>query len=105
MSYKAYSILDRYAKECIEALKSATPKDTGKTADSWSYNITRKNGKSVLSFYNSNIQNGVKIAVILQYGHATKSGTWIEGKDYINPSLLPIFERLTESAWEEVSKA
>jgi hypothetical protein len=57
-----------------------------------------------LSFYNSNIQNGVKVAVILQYGHATKNGAWIEGRDYINPALTPLFDKIAESAWEEVTK-
>lgn len=103
-SYKAYEILNRYGQECVKALKSATPKDTGKTSDSWSYSITQKRGKTSLSFYNSNIQNGVKVAVILQYGHATKNGVWIEGRDYINPALTPLFDKIAESAWEEVTK-
>jgi hypothetical protein len=103
-SHKAYSILDHYGQEGVKALQAATPRDTGETASSWSYSITRNNDKTKLSFHNTNIQNGVKIAVILQYGHATKSGVWIDGKDYINPALVPIFEEIASSVWEEVTK-
>ena len=98
------SILDKYGKAGVAALASATPVDTGKTASSWSYQITRKNGRISLSFHNSNVQNGVPIAVIIQYGHATRNGGWVEGRDYINPALRPIFEQIANEAWKEVTR-
>lgn len=96
--------LDAYGREGVAALKSATPVDTGLTADSWYYTIERQNGKVKLNFHNSNINNGVPIAIILQYGHATNNGGWVEGVDYINPALKPIFDKLAQDAWKEVEK-
>lgn len=95
--------LKKYAIEGIEALKSNTPVDTGLTAESWYYEMTNENGKIKISFCNSNIQNGVPIAIILQYGHATGNGGWVEGRDYINPSIQPLFDKLVEKAWKEVN--
>ena len=96
--------LDKYGREGVAALSSATPMDTGVTANSWYYKIVSKNGSVTISFYNSNIQNGVPIAIILQYGHGTRNGGWVEGRDYINPSIQPIFDRITNDAWREVTK-
>ena len=96
--------LDKYGKEGVTALSSATPIDSGKTAKSWYYKITNKNGVVSISFYNSNIQNGVNIAVILQYGHGTGNGGWIQGRDYINPVIRPVFDKIMEEAWKEVTK-
>ena len=97
--------LDKYGREGVAALASATPVDTGKTASSWNYKIERKNGSVAITFNNTNINNGVPIAIILQYGHGTRNGGWVEGRDYINPAIQPIFDRITESAWREVTKA
>lgn len=97
-------ILDKYGREGVAALASATPVETGKTAASWYYDVENKNGRATISFFNSNIQNGVPIAVILQYGHGTGTGGWVEGRDYINPAIRPIFDKIVESAWEEVTK-
>ena len=96
--------LDKYGREGVAALSSATPIDTGVTANSWYYKIVNKNGSATMSFYNSNIQNGVPIAIILQYGHGTRNGGWVEGRDYINPSIQPIFDRIANDAWREVTK-
>lgn len=96
--------LDKYAKAGVEALASATPVRTGLTASSWYYEIEQKKGIVRISFCNSNIQNGVPIAIILQYGHATHNGGWVEGRDYINPAIQPIFDEITKKAWKEVSK-
>ena len=96
--------LDRYGRAGVAALASATPVDSGLTASSWYYEIERSNGKTSISFNNSNIQNGVPIAVILQYGHGTKNGGWVEGRDYINPAIQPIFDQIAENAWKEVTK-
>ena len=96
--------LDKYGREGVAALASATPVDTGKTASSWSYEITNKNGSVTITFNNSNIQNGVPIAIILQYGHGTRNGGWVQGRDYINPAIQPIFDRIADNAWREVTK-
>ena len=96
--------LDRYGREGVAALASATPVDSGLTANSWYYEITHKNGSATITFYNSNIQNGVPIAIILQYGHGTRNGGWVQGRDYINPAIQPIFDGLAESAWKEVTR-
>ena len=97
-------ILDKYGREGVAALASATPVQTGKTASSWSYEIKRQNGSVSLEFYNSNINKGVPIAIILQYGHGTGTGGWVQGRDYINPAIQPIFDKLAEEAWKEVTK-
>ena len=96
--------LDKFGREGVAALASATPVDSGKTASSWSYEIKHKNGSVSISFYNSNIQNGVPIAIILQYGHGTRNGGWVQGRDYINPAIQPIFDRIANDAWREVTK-
>ena len=98
------SDLDKYGREGVAALASATPVDSGLTASSWYYEITNKDGIITISFNNSNIQNGVPIAIILQYGHGTGTGGWVEGRDYINPAILPVFDRITNNAWREVTK-
>lgn len=96
--------LDKYGKEGVAALSSATPVDSGLTANSWYYEIINKNGSATISFHNSNIQNGVPIAIILQYGHGTGTGGWVQGRDYINPAIQPIFDKIAENAWREVKK-
>lgn len=96
--------LDRYGREGVAALQSATPVDTGLTANSWNYEIIRTGESVSISFYNTNIQNGVNIAIILQYGHGTRNGGWVEGRDYINPSIQPIFDKIAEEAWKEVDR-
>lgn len=96
------SILDKYGREGVIALEQATPKDTGNTSKCWYYKIQNKNGSATISFHNSNINNGVPIAIILQYGHGTRNGGWVEGRDYINPTIQPLFDKITEEAWREV---
>mgnify|MGYP000450034768 FL=1 len=95
-------LLDRYGQEGVEALAKATPKDTGKTAASWSYTVTKGKETITITWRNSNIVDGVPIAVILQYGHGTRNGGYVEGVDYINPAMRPIFERIAARAWGEV---
>lgn len=103
---KAVSIsdLEKFGNEGVNALASATPVDTGHTASSWYYEIEVKDGSARINFNNSNIQNGVPIAIILQYGHGTGTGGWVEGRDYINPAIQPIFDKIAENAWKEVTK-
>ena len=96
--------LDSYGRKGVEALEKYTPKDTGLTSQSWSYEIIRdKDGKFVsLCFNNSNINKHIPIAILIQYGHMCPNGTWVEGVDYINPALRPIFEEIADEVWKEV---
>ena len=96
------TILDKYGRAGVEALKNATPIDSGETASSWYYEIERETSVSKLVFYNSHVNKGVPIAIILQYGHGTGTGGWVEGRDYINPAIQPIFDEIAEEAWKEV---
>ena len=96
--------LDKFGRKGVEALKSVTPIDTGLTANSWYYEIIEEKNSTKINFCNSNIQNGVPIAVILQYGHGTRNGGWVEGRDYINPAIQPIFDAIANNAWEEVTR-
>lgn len=97
-------ILDKYGRDGVAALSSATPVDTGLTASSWYYRIDTTDVSASIVFCNSNIQNGIPIAIILQMGHGTRNGGWVEGRDYINPALQPIFDKLAKRAWGEVTK-
>ena len=97
--------LDKYGREGVAALASATPIESGKTASSWYYEIENSNGSATISFYNSNVNKGVPIAIILQYGHGTGTGGWVQGRDYINPAIQPVFDRIAEEAWREVTKS
>lgn len=97
-------VLERYGREGVAALSSATPFDTGLTARSWSYKIVYNRGRATISFHNSNIQNGVPIAIILQYGHGTGNGGWVQGRDYINPAIQPVFDKIANDAWREVTR-
>lgn len=98
------STFEKYGKKGVAALASATPVDSGLTANSWYYKIEKTNSSISLLFCNSNIQNGVPIAVILQYGHGTRNGGWVQGRDYINPAIQPIFDQIVKEAWGEVTK-
>lgn len=94
--------LEHYAQKGVEALRQATPKDSGETAAAWDWEIVEEDGRLSLYWKNTNIQNGVNIAVILQYGHATRNGSWVEGTDYINPAIRPIFDEIASEAWKEL---
>ena len=96
--------LDKYGREGVAALASATPTDSGVTAASWYYTIEKTGGTTRISFGNANVNDGVSIAIILQYGHGTGTGGWVQGRDYINPAIQPIFDRLASDAWREVTK-
>jgi hypothetical protein len=96
--------LDRYGREGVAALASATPVDSGKTASSWYYEIKQGKDSVTINFNNSHINDGVPIAIILQYGHGTGTGGWVQGRDYINPAIQPIFDKLANDAWRGVTK-
>lgn len=102
--YKKEMALKMYGEQGVAALKAATPRDSGLTADSWYYEIERDGDKVHIKFKNSNIQDGCPIAIILQYGHATGNGGYVQGRDYINPVVQPIFDAIAEEAWKEVTE-
>lgn len=97
-------ILEKYGERGVSALSSATPVDTGLAATSWYYKVSRDGTESRIEFFNSDIENGFPVAIMLQYGHGTGTGGWVEGRDYINPAIQPIFDELAEEAWKEVTR-
>lgn len=97
------SILDRYGREGVLALSSATPTDSGKTASCWAYKVVIKPSYSSISWYNTNDSDGVNVAILLQYGHGTGTGGYVRGIDYINPAMKPIFDQIVSEAWKEVT--
>lgn len=97
-------ILNKYGQAGVDALAAATPVKSGLTASSWYYEVEQGNGSATITFANSNINEGVPIAIILQYGHGTGTGGWVQGRDYINPAIQPIFDQMSEEAWKEVCK-
>lgn len=101
---RLYALLEKYAQDGVVALMNATPVDSGKTAVSWGYRITRKTDLWSVEWINSNVNKGVPIAIILQYGHGTGTGGWVEGRDYINPAMQPIFDAISENVWKEIAK-
>ena len=96
--------LDRIGQMGVDALSAATPVQTGETASSWYYTIDRGQGYATITWCNSNVVDGANVAVLLQYGHATRNGSWVEGIDYINPALKPVFDEIAQTAWREVTK-
>ena len=98
------TMLDKYGQQGVDALSKATPVDTGETANSWKFKIESKKGKATIIWYNTNVENGVPIAILLQYGHGTQNGGYIQGRDYINPAMRPIFDRMANDIWKEVTK-
>jgi len=96
------NILEKYGREGVSALSAATPIDSGKTANSWGFEIKRFNGGASIAWTNSNVVNGVPIVIILQYGHGTRNGGYVQGRDFINPTIQPIFDKLANDVWKEV---
>lgn len=99
-----FRTLSKYGQIGVNALAAATPLDSGQTASSWTYEIIQGSGKYSIVWSNTNVVNGRPIAVLLQYGHATRNGGWVEGRDFINPALRPIFDKIVAEAWMEVTK-
>lgn len=96
--------LDKFGREGVAALALATPVDTGKTAESWGYRIEKTSDGTKIVWTNSNVNKGINIAIILQYGHGTRNGGYVQGRDYINPAIRPIFDKIADDAWKEVTK-
>lgn len=100
-----YRNLQKYAEQGVAALASATPIDSGTTANSWDYEIRQTKNSVSIYWTNSNINKGVPIAVIIQYGHGTRNGGYVQGRDYINPAMRPIFDKIAENVWKEVTSS
>lgn len=98
-----YDRLKKYGQEGVAALAAATPVDSGLTASSWGYEITMTNGSYSINWTNSNVVDGVPIAIIIQLGHGTRNGGWVEGRDYINPAIQPVFDKIANEIWREVT--
>ena len=95
--------LERYGQMGVDALASATPRDSGETAQSWTYEITRSRGSTKIEWINTNVNGTANVAILLQYGHGTGTGGYVQGYDYINPALRPIFDRIANEVWKNVS--
>lgn len=91
------------ADTCLQKLKEATPLDSGLTASAWSYKIQRKKGYRRITFYNSNIQNGVKIALLIEYGHVSRNGTWVKGERFIHPTIKENYTKILNQTWKELT--
>lgn len=98
------NIFDKYGKRGVAALESATPRDSGLAANSWYYEIEQTATSTRIVFCNNDIENGFPVAIMLQYGHGTGTGGWVEGRDYINPAIQPVFDEIANAAWREVTK-
>ena len=96
------NVLEKYGQRGVDALASATPRDSGLTAASWGYEIQHNGEQTSIIFTNSNINRGCNIAILLQYGHSTRTGGYVQGRDYINPAIQPIFDQIASDAWKEV---
>lgn len=100
---KLFGDLDRYGRMGVDALRSATPVETGLAAKSWGYQINTKGGRVSISWFNTDVEGGVNIAVIIQYGHGTGTGGYVQGRDYINPAMRPVFDKIAEDIWRKVT--
>lgn len=100
-----YKTLDSWARVGVDALQKSTPVDSGETARAWSYTVVQKGKVVTITWSNSHIVNGVPIAIILQYGHGTGTGGYIQGRDYINPAMKPTFNKIADQVWKAVTSA
>lgn len=98
------SILDKYGELGVNALSNATPVDSGQTANSWYYTIKQRKGYYSIRWHNRNNENGKPVAILIQYGHGTRNGGYVQGRDYINPAIRPIFDQMVSDFWKEVTK-
>jgi hypothetical protein len=98
------AVLNKYGEMGVNALSNATPVDSGLTAQSWYYTIESRRGYYSIRWHNSNVQSGLPIAVLIQYGHGTRNGGYVQGRDYIMPAIQPVFDQIAEEAWREVTR-
>ena len=99
-----FKALERYGNQGVAALATATPKESGETANSWTFEIKQSRGGATITWLNTHVNNGSNIAILLQYGHGTGTGGYVQGRDYINPALRPVFDKIAEDVWKEVTK-
>ena len=99
-----YAVLNKYGSLGVAALSNATPVRSGLTAASWSYEIVQRRGYYSIRWHNSNVHDGIPIAILIQYGHGTRTGGYVQGRDYIMPAIRPIFDQMANDAWREVTK-
>lgn len=99
-----FTMLEGYGQEGVDALAAATPVDSGLTATSWTYEVIRKSGKYQIIWHNTNVETGIPVAILIQYGHATGTGGWVSGVDYINPAIKPLFDKIANDVWEGVKR-
>jgi hypothetical protein len=104
-SEKMFDGIEHYGRIGVDALAAATPVDTGLLAHSWGYQIGHGKGRISISWFNTDVEGGINIAIIVQYGHGTGTGGWVEGRDYINPAIQPVFDRIVEDVWRQVRNA
>lgn len=102
---KILGILNRYGKQGVSALTNATPAESGATAAAWDFEVGKYGGAYMITFTNSHIENGAPIAIMLQYGHGTGTGGYVQGRDYINPAIKPIFDKIADEVWKAVTSA
>lgn len=104
-SGEQFAALERYGAIGVDALARATPQDSGRTANSWQFKVSRSRGLYSIEWFNTNVINGVNVAIILQYGHGTGTGGYVSGYDYINPAIRPVFDMIADNVWKEVTRA
>lgn len=100
-----FSLLDHYGQLGADALSKATPIDSSLTANSWKYEVKEKNGSHEIIWRNTNVESGIPVAILIQYGHGTRNGGFVEGRDYINPAIQPLFDKIADEIWERVKRA
>ena len=100
----AFARLEQFGQMGVDILASATPIDTGLTKESWTYSIIRKRRRYSIIWHNTNVVSGVPVVILIQYGHATRDGAWVEGRDYINPVIQPLFDKIANDVWKEVTR-
>lgn len=104
-SDKIYAALDKYGRLGVNALSSATPVESGISANSWGYEVERKAGRYSITWTNNHVVDGVPVVILLQYGHGTGTGGYVQGRDFINPALRPIFDKIADEVWRAVTSA
>ena len=102
---KMFDNLNSYGQRGVDALAASTPVETGETSHGWGYQVAKRRGGVSISWFNTHNEDGVNIAVIIQYGHGTGTGGYVQGRDYINPAMRPIFDKILDDVWRQVTNA
>lgn len=102
---EAFNVLNQYGAMGVRALAAATPVDTGLSAQSWTYTVEKRRGRYTIVWRNTNVVNGTPVVILIQYGHGTGTGGWVQGRDFINPTMRPVFDQIADAVWKEVTKS